>query len=182
MRPDFRLLPLSFALWISLAPWLLYAKPSDEGPVDLVHLQLLRNEIRRWMREGATPEDDSFDDWAFGSAEGEKQFRDQLEFLLQKKLRELDLMFQLSDSQRRKLKLAGRGDIKRLLDLVEDSRVEFERASVDLSRLPELQRLLRVVDVRVSTGAFEKGSILAKALQKMFDQEELRARSETTVR
>ncbi len=153
-----------------------------EPPVDVVRLRLLCNETRGWMREASIPDEDSFDDWAFGGEQGEKRFRDQLDNLLQSKLQVVDRVFQLTEQQRRKVKLAGRGDIKHLLEMVNDSRREFERASLDIRRLPELQKQLRLVDLRVSNGSFEAGSILAKTLGKMFDEEELTARPATTVR
>ncbi len=153
-----------------------------EPPVDVVRLRLLSNEIRRWMREASIPDEDSFDDWAFGGEQGEKRFRDQLDDLLHSKLQAVDRLFQLTEPQRRKVKLAGRGDIKHLLEMVNDSRREFERACLDIRRLPELQKQLRLVDLRVSIGPFEAGSILAKTLRKMFDEKELTARPATTVR
>ncbi len=153
-----------------------------EPPVDVVRLRLLRNEIRRWMLEASIPDEDSFDDWAFGGEQGEKRFRDQLDDLLQSKLQVVDRVFQLTEQQRRKVKLAGRGDIKHLLEMVNDSRREFERAGLDIRRLPELQKQLRLVDLRVSNGPFEAGSILAKTLRKMFDEKALTARPATAVR
>ncbi len=153
-----------------------------EPPVDMVRLRLLHNEIRRWIREASIPDEDSFDDWAFGGEHGEKRFRDQLDTLLQSKLQVVDRVFQLTEQQRRKVKLAGRGDIKHLLEMVNDSRREFERAGLDIRRLPELQKQLRLVDLRVSNGPFEAGSILAKTLRKMFDEKALTARPATAVR
>jgi len=154
----------------------------DEPPVDVVRLRLLCNEIRRWMREASVPDEDSFDDWAFGGEQGAKRFRDQLDNLLQSKLQVVDRVFQLTEQQRRKVKLAGRGDIKHLLEMVDDSRREFQRARLDMKRLPELQRQLRLVDLRVSKGPFEAGSILAKTLRKMFEEKEFTARPATAVR
>jgi hypothetical protein len=153
-----------------------------EPQVDVVRLRLLRNEIRRWMREASIPDEDSFDDWAFGGEQGERRFRDQLDDLLRSKLQVVDRVFQLTEPQRRKVQLAGRGDIKHLLQMVDDSRREFDRACLDLRRLPELQKQLRLVDLRVSNGPFEAGSILAKTLRKMFDERELMARPATAVR
>jgi hypothetical protein len=153
----------------------------DEPPLDMVRFRLLRNEIRRWMREASIPDDDSFDDWAFGGEQGEKRFRDQVDNLLQSKLQVVSRVFQLTEPQRRKVKLAGRGDIKHLLEMVDDSRREFKRASVDVRRLPDLQEQLRLVELRVSNGPFEAGSMLAKTLRKLFDEKELIARPVNTV-
>ena len=96
--------------------------PPDEPAVDIVRFRLLRNEIPRWMRLEGIIDEDSFDDWAFGGEQGEKRFRDQLDTLLETKLQVIDRVLLLNEPQRRKLKLAGRGDIKHLLDMVDGSR------------------------------------------------------------
>ncbi len=153
-----------------------------EPPVDVVRLRLLRNEIRRWIRDDTIPDEDSFDEWAFGDEQGENRFRQQLDKLLLSKLEKIDRVFQLTEQQRRKVKLAGHGDIKHLLTLVDQSRVEFQRAVLEIGRLPELQKLLLQIDLRVSNGPFEAGSILAKTLRKMFDEERIKTRPATTVR
>jgi hypothetical protein len=182
MRTYQRLLQTGLAGCLLLACGLHLARASDEVSVDLVHLRLFRNEIRRWMREGAIPDEDSFEDWAFGGEDGEKRFRDQLDDLLDSKLQAVDRATRLTASQRRKLRLAGRGDIKRLLDLIDDARTEFERASADLRRLPDLQTRLLLVDLRVSKGLFEAGSITAKTLRKMADEQAHSSRLSDTTR
>jgi hypothetical protein len=175
-----------------------------ESPIDVVRIRLLRYETRRWQIEaanrdtgqkgprdadpdGARPEpapiipaEDSFDDWAFGGKDGEKRFRGQLDKLLQRKLHEVEQVFQLSQAQRRKLQLAGRGDIQRLLDMVEDARREFQLARSNLRRLTELQKDLRLVELRVSDGLFEIGSLFAKTLRKMNGEKQLIRRAANT--
>ena len=165
-----------------LSSWRLLAQVADEPPVDLVRLHLFRAEIRRWMREGSIPDDGSFDDWAFGGEDGEKRFRGQLDSLLGGELQALERTFRLTATQRRRLRLAGRGDIKHLLDHVDDSRAEFERACQDVRQLPELQTRLLLIDVRISKGLFQADSILAKTLRKMRVEKELIPRPATTAR
>jgi len=172
--------------------------------VDIIRLRLLRYETRRWQIEAATrdagkiparedagdgakpepvpiiPAEDSFDDWAFGGKSGEERFRNQLDKLLQRKIHEVEQVFQLTEAQRRKLKLAGRGDIQRLLEMVEDARREFQLARSDLRRLAELQKDLRLVELRVSDGLFEMGSLFAKTLRKMIDEKQLIRRAANT--
>jgi hypothetical protein len=172
-----------------------------ETPLDVVRLRLLRYEARRWQIEAAaqnkgqnllrndvldeaTPEpapiipaQDSFDDWAFGGKAGEQRFRNQLDKLLRRKVNEVEQFFQLTEAQRRKLTLAGRGDIQRLLEMVEDARKEFQLARTNVRRLAELQKDLRLVELRVSDGLFEMGSLFAKTLRKMVDEKQLVRRS-----
>jgi hypothetical protein len=123
------------------------------------------------------PAEDSFDDWAFGGKAGEQRFRAQLDKLLDRKIREVEQLFRLSDAHRRKLKLAGRGDIQRLLEMVEDARREFQSARRNPRRLAELQEDIRLVELRVSDGLFEMGSLFTKTLRKMIDEKQVARRS-----
>jgi hypothetical protein len=147
-----------------------------DPPLDVVRLRLLRNETRRWQLLATVPADDSFDDWAFGGVQGETRFRDQLDKLLQRRIREVEQIFQLTDAQRRKLLLAGRGDIKRLLEVIDDARSEFQLARSDLHRLTELRSDLRLVELRIIEGPFGLGSLFDKTLRKMIDEKLLRRR------
>jgi hypothetical protein len=171
---------------------------TEQPAVDLVRLRLLRMETRRWQQEaqrnggmmapprdpGADapaavpiiPAEDSFEDWAFGGAEGARRFRQQLDKLLAKKLREVEQIFQLTEPQRQKLKLAGKGDLQRLLDLIEEAHREFEQARTEASRLAELQKQLRLVEMRIAEGPFEMGSLFSKTLRKLYDADQLRRR------
>ena len=150
----------------------------DAPPVDVVRLHLFR------MRFGdgfAWPASPTRTRLMIGPSEASKAksvLREQLDNLLQCKLQVVDHVFQLTDPQRRKLHLAGRGDIKHLLELVNDSRREFGRACLDVRRLPDLQKQLRLVELRISNGPFEAGSILAKTLRKMYDAKELNRRGQ----
>jgi hypothetical protein len=169
-----------------------------EPPVDVLRLRLLRNETRRWQLEAKTrsaaperprddaeegagkpepesiiPAEDSFDDWAFGGEDGARRFRDQLDKLLVSKILEVEQVFRLTHAQRQKLMLAGRGDLLRLLDVVEDARSEFQRARWDIDRLTELRKDLGFVDLRVTEGPFEMGSLFSKTLRKMLDEKQL---------
>ena len=91
-------------------------------------------------------------------------------------------MFVLTAAQRDKLRLAGHGDIKRLVDGVEDARREFHLAKQDIDRLSEVRKQLRNVDLRVSYGPFELGSLFQKTLLKMFDEKQLKRRSPSVKR
>ena len=174
----------------------LNSRSTPETPgVDMVRLRLLRMETRRWQNEAkvrgvvvvmpqnpglvdaelpspnpSSPPWISFDDWAFGGAEGLLRVRQQLDKLLDRKLREVEQIFQLTPAQRRKLRLAGKGDLLRVLDLIEDAHREFERARTDAGRLVELQKTLRLVELKVVEGPFEIGSLFSKTLRKMVDE------------
>ncbi len=119
------------------------------------------------------PEEDSFDDWAFGGEAGARRFREQLDGLLEKKLRGVDTLFVLTEPQRKKLQLAGKGDIRRVLELVDRARDEYARARADAGRLAELQKDLKLIELRITDGLFEDRSLFTKTLRKMFDDRQL---------
>lgn len=181
--------------------------PDAEPPVDVLRLRLLRNDTRRWQHEAkerekaptapqddaaeevgkpepasSIPAEDSFDDWAFGGVDGARRFRDQLEKLLRRKIHEVDQVFRLTVAQRQKLMLAGRGDLLRLLDVVEDARSEFQRARLDSDRLTDLRKDLGFVDLCVTNGPFEMVSLFSKTLHKMLDEKQLVRRPTTGAR
>ncbi|MFO0890155.1 MAG: hypothetical protein U0790_13575 [Isosphaeraceae bacterium] len=166
--------------------------------VDLVRFRLLRMQSLRWeedakrgivepvsrqdpapREEGAAPREpmipveDSFEDWAFDGMAGAAKFRQQLEKLLDRKLAEVKQVFHLSEAQERKLRLAGKGDVQRVLDLIEQTRREFERSRSNPDRLVELRRNLRLIELRVSDGLFEMDSLLTKTLRKLYDGKQL---------
>ena len=132
--------------------------------------------VQRIMNQIGAPQS-SFDELAFGGKAGARQFRVQLENLLRNKIGEIEQMFQLTAAQREKLRLAGHGDIKRLLDEIEDARREFDLARQNIDRLSAVRKLLQNFDVRVSSGPFEFGSLFQKTLLKMFDEKQLKRRT-----
>jgi hypothetical protein len=144
---------------------------ADQGPATV------RPETRDRAERGVIVSDAVFDDWALGGAAGAKRFRDHLETMLRKRIGQVEQMFLLTPAQRQKLTLAGHGDIKRLLETVEDARRDFDLASGDVTRLSEIRKNLRVLDVAVSYGPFEIGSLFEKTLRKMFDEKKLKKRS-----
>jgi hypothetical protein len=107
---------------------------------------------------------------------GAKTFRTHLDKLLEKRLREVEAMFALTEPQRKKLRLAGKGDIQRVLDLLDEARGEFEGARGDAGKLAELQRDLKLIEMRVSDGLFGDRSLFTKTLRKMFDDRQLTRR------
>jgi hypothetical protein len=110
---------------------------------------------------------ENFDRWLFADGRSEKARRRYLEVLLERRIEVVALVHKLADSQRVKLLLAGRGDIKRFFDQVEDRRNAFEIARKSyrtgvaaLQRLDDLSRIYQ-------RGPFGAGSLFAKTLQKI---------------
>ncbi len=112
----------------------------------------------------------TFEEVVFG-ARGEHAagVRAWLDALLVRKVDTVDRLSRLSDAQKRKLHLAGRGDIKRFFDRVEAQRAQIlllTRAALDERTAGEnfaaTRRLRHVLDL----GPFEDGSLFAKTVNK----------------
>jgi hypothetical protein len=120
--------------------------------------------------------EESFDRWLFGSTGDAESGRAYLETLLQRKLNDVNLVRELTPTQRKKLLLAGRGDIKRLFDRIEEERKEFQLVRTNSDRCGQFLLELQPLRVTIHQGPFEFGSIFAKTLKKMLDEGQLARR------
>jgi hypothetical protein len=120
--------------------------------------------------------EETFDRWLFGSTGDAESGRAYLETLLQRKLNDVNLVRELTPVQRKKLVLAGRGDIKRLFDRIEEERKEFRLVRTDSDRCGRFLQELQPLRVTIRQGPFEFGSIFAKTLKKMLDDGQLARR------
>jgi hypothetical protein len=117
----------------------------------------------------AVVERENFDRWLFDDRRDQGERSRHLDDILRAKVAAAALSHNLTEPQQAKLRLAGRGDIKRFFDQVEDRRSEFEidRQSYNtgraaLIRLDPLTRLYR-------EGPFGNGSLFAKTLRRIND-------------
>ena len=95
-------------------------------------------------------EPENFDRWLFGDEQSEADRHRHLDGILRSKVNAATKSHKLTDSQRAKLRLAGRGDIKRFFDQVEDRRPDFEKdrhnfrsGFAALQRSARLRRFIR---------------------------------------
>jgi hypothetical protein len=115
--------------------------------------------------------DEAFDRLVFGSG-GVDQFRRRMELNLIAHVRDVDKVCSLTAAQEKKLLLAGRGDIKRYFDRVEQARVRFDQGAGDRvepeTMIVELQRLNRAYRPEF-LGA---SSLLSKSLKNTLTPEQ----------
>ncbi len=112
-------------------------------------------------------ERENFDRWLFPHDQSQYAHDEHLKDMLDAKIDLVARANKLTGPQRSKLRLAGRGDIKRFFDEVEIRREEFEihrktfnSGLAALRRLDDLSPTYRV-------GPFGAGSLFAKTLQKI---------------
>ncbi len=114
---------------------------------------------------------EKFDAWVFRDNSTERERRNHLKGRLFVMLRDAAKNHNLSENQRAKLRLAGMGDIKRLFDLIEDSRAQFDlRNGTPDSKLKALERLTQLADT-YRQGPFGDGSLFAKTLHKIVEEQ-----------
>ena len=138
--------------------------PDDEDDDQHPPRPVMRLNIRQ-----AVLEPENFDNWLFFDGRPEQGRRRRLEDVLDAKIEATGRMGELTERQRAKLRLAGRGDIKRFFDRVEDRRREFETARQHWQTgFAALQRL-GDLSIIYQEGPFGDGSLFAKTLRRIDD-------------
>jgi hypothetical protein len=120
-----------------------------------------------------------FDMWVFGTSNrvmptGVSTFdpRDRLETSLAMKVDEIAAACKLTPAQRRKLVLAGHGDIQRFVEEVDSKRAEFELVRKDQQRFGNFYQTLQPLRTRFQGGLFNEGSFFAKSVSRALEPEQ----------
>lgn len=121
----------------------------------------------------------TFDEVAYGSDSKPEDFQVQLENRLKLKLAEIDRVCGLTDAQRQKLQLAGRGDISRLIERAEKLRANCDRCAeiVDLDQFQkwttDLKSEASAVRSMVGSVPSNADSLLGKSMKKALTTEQV---------
>jgi hypothetical protein len=121
--------------------------------------------------------DSVFAHWVFGM-EDARDARRRLKEVLGTRVDEVETTFRVTPAQRRKLELAGRGDIERFFDHVAEKRKELDLLQVDehKTRRFVITELIPLRS-RIRQGPFGEGSLFAKTLNKMLNDRQLARKS-----
>lgn len=109
-----------------------------------------------------------------------EEARKGFESALEKDIRRIDQKYGLTPTQRKKLELAGRHDIRRFFGRVEDIRAEYQRTRGDWNRVGGRISQLQQVANQPHAELLGDDSMLAKTLRKTLTPEQL-ARHEKAV-
>jgi hypothetical protein len=134
-----------------------------ERPIDAGDLRL-RGRIVIGRRE--------FDHWASGRVPGIDEVRDRYESALKSRVDRTVRLYGLSEAQTKKLQLAGRGDIKRLLDRVEETRKKARTPARDADEFQAVVPDDRPLHLMPSAELFGEGSLFAKTLKTTVTKEQ----------
>src|SRR4051794_31427893 len=134
---------------------------SPAGAVPQVQVQIAQ------VRAAAS----SFDLKLFGNLGTVASARVRAEALLRLQVDEVDRAARLTDAQRRRLELAGRGDLRRFFDRVEEKRTEYMLLR-DQQKLAHFVVELRTLRAEYEAGLFGPGSIFARAVATILGPEQ----------
>jgi hypothetical protein len=126
------------------------------------------------LQDAVAPQ--AFDLEVFGSTGDAETAREFMKVLLGNKISQSDGKHRWSPLEKKKLELAGHGDIKRLLDRIEEERKTLEGVPIVPGQTWEFQRRLRSLRMEIRRGPFGTGSFFAKTLKKIRDDEDLTRR------
>jgi hypothetical protein len=113
---------------------------------------------------------DQVDQWVFNRFGGPVGARTKLDSLLALRIDEVDRLCGLTDVQKQKLHLAGRGDVKRFFDRVEESKRKFASGQAGLN--PNVWQELQPLQGELNAGLFGEESLYAKMVKRILTAEQ----------
>lgn len=125
--------------------------------------------------------EENFDQWVFGGGRNTASARSRLDSLLTLQVEEIDRTCGITPVQKKKLLLAGRGDVKRYFGRVEEKRRKFQLVRNDANKFQAFFQELQPFQHILQQGTFGDGSLFAKTLKHTLDDRQA-ARHEQDLR
>jgi hypothetical protein len=145
------------------------AMPAPPVAEDEDDEQPLARPVMRVNIQTAVLERENFDNWLFADESTEEARSRHLDDILRARVEAAAREYRLTRPQRAKLRLAGKGDIKRFFDQVEERRNAFETERQSWKTgLAALRRLDPLVQI-YHEGPFGDDSLFAKTLHRIND-------------
>lgn len=107
----------------------------------------------------------NIEQWIFGN-QGAAKVREKLQAALTQDINRFDQKYALTPTQKKKLELAGRHDMKRFFDRVEDAKAEYRRTNGDWNQVGNRIFELQGITNQPHSELFGDESMLAKTLKK----------------
>lgn len=120
---------------------------------------------------GAVMGQEDFDRWAF-EGKTRQQIEQTLVELLATQVESVARACTLSDAQKRKLELAGRGDVKRFSRSVDQVKEKFRQVGQDQQKFNDIAREVFPLQLKMQTGVFGESSLYRKILKQTLDREQ----------
>ena len=124
------------------------------------------------VRQGFVLSDQQFDQWVFGGRGNSQAGRNNLDTVLALQVDEVARVCRLTGLQKKKLLLAGHGDIKRFFEKVDEKRRKFDELKTDRNKIGEIYQELLPLQQTFRSGLFSQGSFYAKTLKTVLSDED----------
>jgi hypothetical protein len=111
------------------------------------------------------------DQWIFGRLGGSGGARTKLDSSLKLRIEDLNRSCHISDLQKKKLLLAGRGDVKRFFDKIEEVKRKFQNGQNDPNA--NIWQDIQPLQIELNTGLFGDDSIYKKTISKTLDGDQI---------
>lgn len=118
-------------------------------------------------------QENQFDSWIFQNIPTAVAARKRLDEMLTLKIDDVDRACQLSESQKKKLQLAARGDVVQFFEKVEVVRKKFLLVRKDQQKFNEIWQDISPLQVQFQAGLFGDDSFYHKTLRNMLKGEQL---------
>jgi hypothetical protein len=115
---------------------------------------------------------EQFDRMAYGQSRNAAAARERLEALLGAQLDNLERICSVSKTQRKKIELAGKGDIKRFFDAIEEKRRQMQTAKGE-AEIDRLQTELAASATFLDNGLFDGRSFFHKTMRKTLSEDQV---------
>src|SRR5207245_8056724 len=92
--------------------------------------------------------------------------------LLALQVKDIDRACKLTDAQKKKLQLTGRGDIKRFFDRYEKVKQKFQLVKHDEQKMQEIWQDISPLQMTLQAGLFHDDSLLHKSLHNTLSSEQ----------
>jgi hypothetical protein len=139
------------------------AQDEDDDPVAVPQAQVANFEVQ----------ENQFDSWVFQNLQTVAAARKKLDQMLSLQMDDVDRACQLSEAQRKKLHLAGRGDMVQFFEQVEVVRKKFLLVRKDQQKFNEIWQDISPLQVKFHAGLFGEDSFYQKTLRNMLKGEQL---------
>ncbi|NQV26226.1 MAG: hypothetical protein HQ518_17870 [Rhodopirellula sp.] len=116
--------------------------------------------------------DEQFEQWVFQQYGNAATTRTRLRESLELYTEDVDQTCDLSDAQLRKLQLAGQGDIERFFRAYEKVKTKFQAIRNDQQKVNEIWQDISPLQIRMTTGLFDRDSLLQKSLVNTITREQ----------
>jgi hypothetical protein len=117
--------------------------------------------------------DEHFEQWVFQQDRNASGARKRLDSQLALQVEDIDRACKLTDEQKKKLQLMGRGDIKRFYDRYETVKQKFQLVKHDQEKVQEIFQDIRPLQMTLQTGMFHDDSLLYKSLHNTLTGEQV---------